>query len=154
MDSSYKIDTIHSSNETFLILFHGTPSLHKTIFEFLLKTLDVNYDETKFDKFYSGPLFDKGERVDFVLQGPLLVEEKKKIIRVVEERPNQIKRLDIFEGCSFRPVREGDPVSWYDLRDAKEISLTEFYDIVRPPIGIVYTGNNKTKCDTCVTRDR
>lgn len=155
LDSSYKIDSIHSSNEAFLILFRGTPSLHKTIFEFLLNALDLNCDQKKFDEFYRKPHYENDERVDFVLQGPLLIEKKKKIIRVVEERPNHIKRLDIFESCSFRPVRDGDSVSWYDLRDAKEISLTEFYNIVRPPIGVVHTGSNiKSKCDTCVALDR
>lgn len=141
IEPDYKAATYHLNCEHFLILFRGDQLLHKKVFEYILKVLEEDGSEDKFSKFYNVQRGgDQNEKIDKVIKGPLLVKDKKKIIRVVEELPHKSKRLDVFENRSFRPVKKEDSVSWYDLRDAEKISFTEFYDIVRPPIGLVHQG--------------
>ncbi len=142
IEDGFKVTTYHQNCEHFIILFRGNKSLHRKVFEFILKELNEDINEEKFNKFYGEQnISKKDERIDKIIKGPLLVKGKKKIIRVVEELPLKKKRLDVFKNNDFRPVTDEDNVSWYDLRDAEKLTLTEFYDIVRPPIGFIHTGS-------------
>lgn len=142
LEEDYKVTSYHLDCEHFLILFRGNKALHRKVFELILNELKEDTNEERLIRFYGDQNCCKNnERIDKVVKGPLLVKEKKKIIRVIEELPQKIKRLDIFKNNDFRPVVDEDNISWYDLRDAEKLSLTEFYDIVRPPIGFIHSGS-------------
>lgn len=142
IEDEYKATSYHRNRECFLILFRGDMSLHRKIFEYILKEIGEDANEDKFNEFYHGIKQDINEKVNKIINGPLIVKKNKKIIQIIEELPQKTRRLEVFANNGFRQVKKEDDVSWYDIRDAEKISLTEFYDIVRPPIGVVHEGSS------------